>query len=227
LFGYPFTKTRVEEVVPPTLAHEFEHMISAGYRLEHYGLTYVQERWLDEGMAHMAEDLNGMNDENIRRVVEYLKGPWKIPLEGGDSLEQRGGIYLFLRYLGDIFGNGIFRSMVQSPYVGSPTIEYVAGEPFFDAMARWLAALYFSALGKDVPVAPEYRYSNTTVANLGTALDSLAVETRLASQGSFGGSIATSSGRFYVLEGAPPPAIKLTVSFTGPAAVRTIVTRIR
>jgi hypothetical protein len=66
--GNTFPKSFVKGLMPATLAHEFEHMISFGYRFVVAGgstsFGFTQLTWLEEGMAHMAEDLNGFTTSN-------------------------------------------------------------------------------------------------------------------------------------------------------------------
>ncbi len=57
--GNSFTATFVEQITRGTVAHEFQHMINSGNRY----ISPVQEQfeatWLDEGLAHFAEDAVG------------------------------------------------------------------------------------------------------------------------------------------------------------------------
>ena len=49
---------------------------------------------------------------------------------GNDTLEQRGSIFLFLRYLGDHLGNTIYKSIVQSNSVCTACVAKVTGGAF-------------------------------------------------------------------------------------------------
>jgi hypothetical protein len=57
--GNKRTKEQVLTATMGTVAHEYQHLINAGRRkyVNNAGETF-EEPWLDEGLAHMAEDLN-------------------------------------------------------------------------------------------------------------------------------------------------------------------------
>jgi hypothetical protein len=57
--GNKRTKAQVVTAANGTVAHEYQHMINAGRRLyvNNVGANW-EERWLDEGLAHTAEELN-------------------------------------------------------------------------------------------------------------------------------------------------------------------------
>lgn len=53
------SKAQVVTFANGTVAHEYQHMINAGRRLYVNGAgPNFEERWLDEGLAHIAEDIN-------------------------------------------------------------------------------------------------------------------------------------------------------------------------
>jgi hypothetical protein len=53
------SKSQVVTFANGTVAHEYQHMINAGRRLYVNGVGQnFEERWLDEGLAHIAEDIN-------------------------------------------------------------------------------------------------------------------------------------------------------------------------
>jgi hypothetical protein len=122
----------VDSVTTSVIAHEFEHLINASRRL--YITPNVQdfeEGWLDEGLAHIAEELlfykesklaprsninlaaikasqqtvNAWNEDmssNAGRYRSYLLKPSEnSPFRGDDSLETRGATWSLLRYLAD------------------------------------------------------------------------------------------------------------------------------
>ena len=51
--------TDVREKTRGTVAHEFEHMLNAGSRLNNPAVRDFEDVWLDEALAHMAEELVG------------------------------------------------------------------------------------------------------------------------------------------------------------------------
>ena len=57
--GNKRTKPQVVTAANGTVAHEYQHMINAGRRYYVNGVgANWEERWLDEGLAHTAEELN-------------------------------------------------------------------------------------------------------------------------------------------------------------------------
>ncbi len=232
-YGNTFPKTQVYDVVPAVLAHEFEHMISIGYRYVVLGggtnPAYIQQTWLEEGMAHMAEDLNGMDTQNIRRANLYLAEPYKHSLLGNhelrpnsiDTLQQRGGIFLFLRYLGDQLDEGIFKTMVRSQNVGLASVESITGVDFHTSVNDYLAALYLSDRG--ITSDPKYEYTSF---NIQTQFANLSVTDRVAQDGAFSGTVRSATGHFFRVSGASPPALHIRVSSATDALVRVIVTRV-
>jgi hypothetical protein len=58
-FGNVRTTSSVRQVTRGTIAHEFQHMINAGNRYLNPAVTTFEARWLDEALAHFAEDAVG------------------------------------------------------------------------------------------------------------------------------------------------------------------------
>jgi len=122
----------VDSVTTSVIAHEFQHLINASRRLYITpNVTDFEEGWLDEGLAHIAEELlfyresnlgprsnlalsalqastqtkNAFNEDmasNAGRYRSYLLKPSEnSPFRGDDSLETRGATWSLLRYLAD------------------------------------------------------------------------------------------------------------------------------
>jgi hypothetical protein len=97
----------MSNIYPSVLHHEFQHMISFNqHYFENEGSS--EESWLNEGLSHLAEDIFSIADndymestgnENPSRVNSYLENIQNICFSCGSSISQRGGSYLFLRYL--------------------------------------------------------------------------------------------------------------------------------
>ncbi|MEP6833495.1 MAG: hypothetical protein ABJB74_08880 [Gemmatimonas sp.] len=127
--GNTFSKTFVTSATISTVAHEYEHLINASRRLYvNTAAIDFEETWLDEGLAHMAEELlfykrSGLsplsnisatllrsnetyravfNDDgigNFGRLQSFLLNPsTNSPYAGNDSLGTRGATWSFLRY---------------------------------------------------------------------------------------------------------------------------------
>ncbi|HMS03990.1 MAG TPA: hypothetical protein PKE51_13495, partial [Gemmatimonadaceae bacterium] len=123
------TKADVTRLNRTTLAHELQHLINAGRRLHiTAGANPNEEVWLDEGLAHTAEELLyfrlagfGSRDnlnrtavapnatraelftsyaaQNFARWTSYLRAPEaQSPYAPNDSLSTRGAAWHFLRY---------------------------------------------------------------------------------------------------------------------------------
>jgi hypothetical protein len=120
----------------------------------------MEELWVEEGLAHIAEDLNGYTTSNILRANLFLSpDPGNVTLiHGGDELAERGAQFLFLRHLGDRFGDPIFKALVQSKKAGTANVEAATGENFLELFADWGAACYLS--GRDITDDERFNYSS-------------------------------------------------------------------
>lgn len=162
-YGNVLDRTRVLPVIEGVLAHEFLHMILFNYRVLVYGSgysnAYMEDVWLNEGLAHIAEDVNGYTASNVARANLFLADPGNTTLiYGGDGLEERGAAFLFLRLLGDRFGESIFRDLVQSRRIGTANVTAAAGTYFVELFADWAAALWLSDRG--VTDDPRFEYTS-------------------------------------------------------------------
>ncbi len=165
-WGYNQAVDFVAEENIGTTAHELQHLISASHRLfvEHGPL---QATWLEEGMAHMAEDLNGIDRANKARAALYMGDPGGVSLEHALApLNQRGGIYLFLRLMADRYGTEILHGIVQSKNTGRACVEDVTGEGFYELFAEFLATLYLNDRG--ITADPRFNYSSIDLSDYGT-----------------------------------------------------------
>ncbi len=191
--SFPIDFARNENI--GTTAHELQHMISFSWRIFHEnGVT--QETWLEEGMAHMAENLNHMNSANIARANRYLNSPGGISLEHNTApLEQRGGIFLFLRLMADRYGTGILKEIVQSQNTGRASVQAVTGRNFYDLVAEFLAALYLS--GKGITADPRFNYTSIDL----TDFNPVYVANRVSGGPPVAGNVRRASGDFYIFSG--------------------------
>jgi hypothetical protein len=120
------TKAEVSTLNLGTIAHEFQHLINSGRRLYiNTGAVPSEETWLDEGLAHTAEELlyyriagatsrqnlgltqvsanatlfSSYASQNFSRFYLYLVNPESnSPFAPNDSLATRGATWHFLRY---------------------------------------------------------------------------------------------------------------------------------
>jgi hypothetical protein len=218
--SFKFPRAYVAEENLRTIAHEYQHLISMSYRLLQLGPGYVQTTWLEEGMSHMAEDLNDMDDGNIDRANVFLADPGGTSLEHpGAPLAQRGGIYLFLRYLGDRFGVTIYKDLLHSTCVGRPCIEAITGENFYDTIGDFLATLYLS--GKGITASPKYNYTSIDLDDF----TAIALNRRVVAAGGVSGKVKRTSGEFFLFTSPGSSTGSFTFSQSSRAGMRFFVLR--
>ncbi|MBA2565277.1 MAG: IPT/TIG domain-containing protein [Gemmatimonadetes bacterium] len=148
-FGVPIPREFALPTLNEVFAHELQHMISFN---EHVLVRDGQSEdlWLNEGLSHIAEDLNGFEEGNDIRTALYLSSPGSAGLAlsaGGNGLAERGASFVFLRHLGDQVGEDVFRELVQTNATGTGNVELATGRAFRDLFADWFAALYLDDAG--------------------------------------------------------------------------------
>jgi hypothetical protein len=168
------TRADVERLVPATFVHEFQHMISFGQHVVARGGS-AEALWLNEGLSHIAEELAGKYYEarypppsgrtdsnqlfpdsaqgfltpNMRNAQQFLGSPGTISataITGSGSLAERGGSWLFLRWLGDQKGEAIYGGLVQTAKTGVSNVEDKAGETFASLFGDFATAVYTDSL---------------------------------------------------------------------------------
>ncbi len=135
------------------LAHEFAHAICFSERLpsetQPQGLA-TEEDWLNEAIAHLAENLHGTGWTNLDyRVSRFLdateRSPLVVPNYFADGLWRdpgcRGATYLFLRWVVDQFGEETLSRLIHSPNLGRQNLETATGVSFAELFRRWTVAL--------------------------------------------------------------------------------------
>jgi len=154
----PHTKADVLANLPPTFVHELQHMISYGaHVLErgganeepwlNEGLSHVAEemgaRYWEEiypaptGRTNPAQLLPDSASPyltpNLLYSYRFLAGSSAFSLLScmpGSfcSQSERGGVWLFLRWIADQKGEAVLRSLVQTALTGRRNLEAVSGE---------------------------------------------------------------------------------------------------
>jgi len=129
--GNVFSAGFVDTMTTAIIAHEFQHLINASRRIYVNNANDFEATWLDEGLAHIAEELlfyreagigpkNNLGTTEIRaseqrrtafnldmvgnagRYRQYLLNPSaSSPYASDDSLSTRGAAWDLLRYLAD------------------------------------------------------------------------------------------------------------------------------
>jgi hypothetical protein len=139
------------------LAHEYTHAVTFCAKSFPDPPTrppaLEEEGWLDEALAHLAEDLHGFARSNLDyRVSAFLSQPERYRLVVDDyyaadlfrSHGNRGGTYLFLRWCADLYGTGLLPALVRSERRGVANLEAATGERFADLYRAWSVALFLS-----------------------------------------------------------------------------------
>jgi hypothetical protein len=189
--GNKFTKANVTRVTIGTLAHEFQHLINASRRMYvNTGATEFEETWLDEGLAHVAEELlffaetgltpranidatklrsssafvDAFNNEaisNFSRFESYLGAPASnSPFADNDDLATRGATWSFLRYAADHTGSGDGTTWFQ--LVNSTTSGLANLRQVFGTDLTTLARDWSTSVFADDAVATDARYQQPT-----------------------------------------------------------------
>ena len=148
--------------VRTVLAHEYMHAVIFSRKSMNNpaaaGTAQEEEGWLDEAMAHLAEDLNGFSTSNIDyRVSAFLSHPERYQLVVDDyyaanlfrSHGNRGSTYLFLRWCVDRYGPDLLPALVGSSRHGIANLEAATGASFASLFRRWTVAMYLSGLEVD------------------------------------------------------------------------------
>lgn len=171
LYGYPLSKAfALSNILPAVFPHEFQHMINYNQHVfVRGGMAEVAP--VNEGLSHLAEDMYSIDAdgymaqtgiENPSRVFYYLNAVENTCFACGTSLAQRGGSYLFLRYLyeqaekGNLpeaeSGADFVQRMMGSGFTGVDNIVYSAvgstsQSAFKFLMGRFSLAVYLSDSG--------------------------------------------------------------------------------
>jgi hypothetical protein len=141
------------------LAHEYTHAVTNSVRASRVPATGPggadEEDWLDEGLAHLGEDLHGFSRANLDyRVSAFLANPERYRLVVQDyyaavlfrSHGNRGGTYLFLRWCADRYGPELLPALIHSNLRGTANLEAATGTSFAALYREWSLAIFQSGL---------------------------------------------------------------------------------
>jgi len=134
----PDTPFLIETIV----AHELEHLI-------HHDHDGDEESFIDEGLADLAELLNGFGHPESH-IVFGLAFHRESLTEWGSQLSDYGQAYLFQLYLLENFGSqtgGVWdntwtRKLVNEQANAGLGVEYATGADFEDLFDSWILANY-------------------------------------------------------------------------------------
>jgi len=158
----------MSNLLPAVLPHELQHAISYSVHVFENGGS-SEESWLNEAMSHFIEDYFGVGNENPSRYAMYLASPstYGIVTSGSPNLMERGGSYLFLRYLYEQSddGDAFLRRLIDTKSVGVKNLEEAFDgasgmESFSQMMARWVISLIMTDRG--ISQDPRYVYKPRT-----------------------------------------------------------------
>lgn len=199
--GCQHTAAEVRDFLPSVMLHEMQHMISVGQHVV-VRQGAVEEGWLDEGLSGVAEELGSLYyeakypppsgrsnpaqifpDSAQRYIItpltyayDYVFAPDTLSLTlrqiGDPGRAWRAGDWLLLRYLGDRFGAGIYRQLVQSSLTGPANLEAVTGLPLHRILANFGVALYTDSI-PNIPrnsVPAIYRFKSRNLRQLFQAI---------------------------------------------------------
>jgi hypothetical protein len=192
-FSCAHSKSQVGMRTPSTFLHEFQHMISYNQHVL-LRKAQPEATWLNEGLSHIAEELGskyyeakypppsgrtiatqlfpdssqGFINEDIRNAYSYLLSPRHksvTTFAALGTLEERGAAWLFLRWLGDQKGDGIFKQLVETSRRGTDNVANAAGEPFAALFGDFGIATYTDSINgvprESVPVRYRFTSRNT------------------------------------------------------------------
>ncbi len=225
--------------VRTVMAHEYMHAVAYSQKTlkrASVGRPIMEEEgWLDEAMAHIAEDLNGFSTSNIDyRVSAFLTCPERYQLVVDDyyaadlfrSHGSRGSTYLFLRWCVDRYGTDLLSALVHSRLRGAANLEAATGSTFADLYRRWSLALFLSGLEPSRAKArlPQDDFQSI---NMRAPCEEWELAgprfTRVSADGSIDGwSALGTSSHFVVVESSPTGAVEVEVA--GPAEAELQVT---
>jgi len=188
--GCPLPISQVNLLTPATFIHELQHMIS--YNQHVLTRRNREENvWLNEGLSLIAEELGAKHYEekypaplgrtrpdqlfpdSARGFIEFNLGyayDWLTSTRDSSittfddfgSLSERGAAWIFLRWLGDQKGEGIYRTLVQTNLRGIANVSAAAGESFPALFGDFSVALWTDSLPGVAREAIPQRYRFTS-----------------------------------------------------------------
>jgi hypothetical protein len=169
----PVSRNLVFQLLPPVLAHEFQHMISFNQHVLLRGGP-SEVTWLNEGLSHFAEEIAGRElpsgrcpgfldclqqfteNGDVLNGFSYLGDPEQFflvyPSQSFGALEERGASWLFVRWLADHFaadtllGTQVTRSLEATAQTGSTNVATVTGRPFDQLVGEWQLANFTESI---------------------------------------------------------------------------------
>ena len=149
---YLNTRLKAGPYLRTVLAHEYTHAITFCEHVLNNPPEFRrnEEGWIDEGLAHVVEDLHQHGWSNLDyRVRAYLAQPERYPLVVSDYFTSglwrtagtRGSTFLFMRWCSMPGGSELARNMIQSPFVGVRNLEFATQQSFSKLYRAWAVSL--------------------------------------------------------------------------------------
>ena len=188
--GCPLPQSQVNLLTPATFIHELQHMISFHQHVLARG-GQEENVWLNEGLSLIAEELGAkyyeakyppptgrtrpdqLFPDSARGFIEFNIGyayDWLTDTRDSSvttfadfgNLPERGAAWLFLRWLGDQKGEGIYRTLVQTNLRGNANVAAAGGESFPSLFGDFSVALWTDSLPGVAREAIPARYRFTS-----------------------------------------------------------------
>ena len=161
-FGLEHKRETLLRSLPSVLAHELQHMIHFNRRVL-LDNNEQEDLWLQEALAHSAEDTVGgvflalgdeasahsFREKNYRRAALYLANPAQasiVDFQYSGTLEERGGAWLFLKYLTDRFGGDVLQRLTENAHVGTANVTSITHTDWQTLLGDFAVALYAASL---------------------------------------------------------------------------------
>jgi hypothetical protein len=114
----------------------------------------AEEDWLNDALGLLAADLTGFGAISYPDAWLYMDRSHLLELQVASTLEDfrdRGGQYLFARYLHDLYGDGMIATLINAETQGIDSIMEVAQDfaSFDDLVLTWATAMAVS--GREHP----------------------------------------------------------------------------
>ena len=147
------------------LAHELQHMIYWNEKTRSDGL--VDELWMNEGRSELAsalvEDALGKSfgSQNLSvRMEDFLKNYEDSVMDWSESDNNYATVNIFMEYLKDHFGTGIFKRLNDTRKTGGENLDHVLrtdeGISLEAMFTNWTLANYINDVNYDI----RYGYEN-------------------------------------------------------------------
>ncbi len=120
----------------------------------------AEDDWLDDAMGLLAADMCGFGSIAFEDAWIYMDRAHLLELQTENQLsdfQDRGGQYLFLRYLVDQYGAGVISTIMDAETTGVDTIEELTAVDFDQFVLQWATALAVSGRTNEAgtPLVPD------------------------------------------------------------------------